>query len=455
VSIDVYRTQANLSIFCKVTNDTEPLVNDPTVDFVTFADTVADGPPVNSVMPNLAENENLYTGSQLANIGPPGCSLISLFQNRIVINQSEDSSVVWYSQNKFDLSQYNTLALDWNTTFVEGIDSRGGGGVTALGLLDASLAIFKPTSIFLLTGSGPSPLDTSGQFNDAQLLVSDVGCTNQNSLVFVTQTPNYAGGLLFKSAKGIYLLGRDTSITYIGAPVEEYNDLTITSASLLALTNEIAFTTAEGTALVYNYFFDTWSTWTGLPAVDAVVWNDALVILRSDGTAQVQDIAGTVWQDTITQATVPPIVRPVTRVARTPWIKLAGHLQGYQAVYNALILGQFSGPSNLLVEVSYDYNPSVVESAIISSTLAGPRWGSLPVWGEPSGTWANRAFATYQFQVNFKNPRCQAIRLTMTDLTPGATEGSSLDGLELEVLALKGGMRLPTSNLVRTSGYSK
>jgi hypothetical protein len=169
----------------------------------------------------------------------------------------------------------------------------------------------------------------------------------------------------------------------------------------------------------------------------------------------VQDLTGTVWQDTFNVDLPAPLVRPVTRIVKTPWIKLAGNLQGYQAVYNALILGQFEGNSELQVDVAYDYNPAIVESAIIGSSLAGPRWGSLPVWGQPAGTWANRAFANYQFQVNFKNPRCQSIQLTLTDLTPQATAGSTLDGLALEVLALKGGFRLPRSNLIKTSGYSK
>jgi hypothetical protein len=453
VSICVYRTQANLPIFFKVTDDNAPLVNDPSVDFAFFVDATPDGPPTNFAGPGISANENLYTGSQLANTAPPACSLISLFQNRIVVNESGDPNVVWYSQNKFDLSQYNTLPLDWNTSFVEGIDSRGGGGVTGIGLLDASLAIFKPTSIFILSGSGPNALDTSGAFSDAQLLVSDTGCTNQNSLSFVTQTPNASGGLLFKSAKGIYLLGRDQSLTYIGAPVEEYNYLTITSSEILALTNEIVFSTLEGTALVYNYYFNAWTTWTGLPAVDSCVWQNALVMLTAEGTALVQDLTGAVWEDTLSVGPTAPIVQQFSRSVTTPWIKLGGQLQGYQAVYNALILGQFQGDSILQVDVAYDYNPAVVESCLINSNIASAAaWGGLPIWGYPVGQWGNVTFSNYQFCVNFMRPRCQAIRLTLTDMTPEATAGSTLNGVALEVLALPGGMRMPTGNLIASTG---
>jgi hypothetical protein len=439
VSIEVYRTQANLPIFYKLTPDSSPLVNSVTSDFVTYTDAAADT--------DIASNENLYTGSQLANTAPPSCSMVSLFQNRLCINSNEDGGVVWYSQNKFDLSQYNTIPLDWNTSFVEGVDTRGGGPVSAIGLLDANLAIFKPTSVYLLSGNGPNALDTQGEFNDAQLLVSDTGCENQNSLVLVTQTPKSPGGLLFKSAKGIYLLGRDSSLTYVGAPVESFNDLTITSANLLARSNEIVFTTEEGTALVYNYYYDAWTTWGPLPAKDAVVWNDQLVVLREEGICQVQDLTGTVWSDTA--VTTVPIECAVT----LPWLKFAG-MTGYQAVYSATLLGQYKGPHIVTAETSYDFNPSVVETVIWNGSLTGAHWGALPIWGVPFGTWGNSTFSTYEFQINFANPRCQAVQLRLS-WSGTDSEGAQLNAIGFEVKALPGSMRLPQGNLVASAGRSR
>lgn len=439
IAISIYRTQDSLPIFYKITNDNNPLVNDETVDTLTYFDTLSDV--------QIAANENLYIGSQLANTGPPACSLISLYQNRLMINSTEDINVLWYSQNKFDQSQYNTLPLDWNTSFVEGVDSRLGNGITAIGLLDAALAIFKETSIFILQGDGPNSLDTSGQFNDAQLLVSDTGCTNQNSLVFITQTPTLPGGLLFKSAKGIYLLGRDQSLYYIGAPVEKYNDLTITSASLLAKSNQVVFTTLEGTCLVYNYFFNAWSTWENLPAIDAAVWQDQLVLLRADGHVMIQDITNTIYQDTFPNG----IIEPISLSFTTPWIKLNG-LQGYQCVYNCLLLGTLQGPHIMNVGIAFDYNASIVENATWNSNLA-TRWGSLPIWGSP-GMWGDAPFSNYQFQINIRKFRCQSIQLTFNDKVvttagvPQYTQGYSLNGLVFEVLALPGPMRVPTSNLI-------
>jgi hypothetical protein len=451
VIISIYRTQLNLPIFYKITNDNAPLVNDITKDTWTYTDTLSDT--------QIGANENIYTNSQLANTAPPACSLISLFQQRIMINSNEDPGVIWYSQNKFEQDQYNTLALDFNTSFVEGVDSRLGNDITAIAVMDSYFVIFKETSIFIMQGDGPNALDTSGQFNDATLLVSDTGCNNQNSLVFITQTPNSPGGLLFKSNKGIYLFGRDESITYIGKPVERYNDLTITSANLLAQSNQVVFTTLEGTCLVYNYYFNAWSTWEGLPAISATVWNNALCILRADGNVMIQDITNTIYVDTFPGNKVVP----VEMLLRTPWLKFGG-LQGYQSVYSCYLFGLLQGPHTLQYQVGYNYNPSVKGATSTDSKLVDNRWGSLPFWGA-TGTWGSNTFAGYQFQVNLKQNRCESLQLTFFDTnnpsqtlqvgSPQYLQGSpgfSLVGLSFEVQQHAAGMRLPVGKKVGMGG---
>lgn len=447
VSIAVYRTQDSLPIFYKITNDNDPLVNDVGANFVTYTDLQSDN--------DIAANENLYTASQLANTAPPACSLISLYQNRIFINSTEDPGVLWFSQNKFEQDQYNTLPLDWNTSFVEGVNSQLGNSITAIGLLDKSLAIFKKDSIFLLQGDGPNALDSNGQFNDASLLVADTGCEVPNSLVFITQTPNSPGGLMFKSPKGIYLLGRDQSIYYIGQQVEQYNNLTITSANLLARKNMVVFTTLEGTALVYNYYFNTWTTWSNLPAISATVWQDQLVILTPTGTVMIQDITDTIYVDTFADNVIQPVLRTVT----TPWIYMTA-LQGYMCTYNCMVLGELLGPHVLEVKISYDRNPSIVDTVLINSNSAANRWGGLPIWGSP-GPWGNTSFANYQFQVNFSNFKCQAVQLTFTtqvleiDGVPQYNAAFTLNGLQLEALALPGPARLPAGNMMGANRFNR
>ena len=249
---------------------------------------------------------------------------------------------------------------------------------------------------------------------------------------------------LFKSPKGIYLLGRDESITYIGAPVEQYNDLTITSANLLAQTNQIVFTTLEGTALVYNYFFNAWSTWVDLPAVDACVWNGQLAVLRANGTVMLQDLTGTVFADTYGDG----VSYPVSLTIQTPWLKLAGQL-GYQSVYGIYLLGLLQAPHILQASVAYDYNGASLGSVLINSNIAqAGRWGGNPAWGA-NGAWGNTGLnSNYLWQINVNNPRCTAIQFTFQDVQPEASQGFSLCGLSLELLALQGPTRVPQAGKV-------
>ncbi len=449
VAISIYRNTVNGTIFYKITNDNNPLINDLTVDTLTYIDTLSDE--------NIIANETLYTNSQIENTAPPPSSIISLFQNRVVINNNEDTNTFWYTQNKFDLSEYNTLALDWNDQFVEGVSNRiGAGGITALGFLDQSLIIFKENSISILQGDGPNPLNTAGQFNDAQAIVADTGCINQNSLVYITQTPNSPGGLLFQSEKGIYLLGRDTSLTYIGANVEKYNYLNITSANLLSNKNEVWFTSQEGICLVYNYYFGVWSTSEDLPATSGTIWKNQMCILSNTGgstgsAVMIQNNDNPVYVDTFANG----ITKNVETKIVFPWIKpmiaASGHpqpqLQGRTVVYNFVLLGQLQAPHVLQVQVAYNYNQSIQEQALINSNIAqSGRWGGNPTWGNniDPGFWGQNNFSNYQFQYNFRYPRgfygdgIESIQITLTDLNPNGNAGYSLNAIVFEINQLQG-----------------
>ena len=103
--------------------------------------------------------------------------------------------------------------------------------------MDDKLIIFKNNSIYFMAGDGPNNLGQQDTFSQPQLISSDVGCENKNSIVLSPQ------GLFFKSNKGIFRLSRSLGLSYIGAPIEDFNDLTIKKADLLAKKNEVRFLT--------------------------------------------------------------------------------------------------------------------------------------------------------------------------------------------------------------------
>src|ERR1700677_556451 len=109
--------------------------------------------------------------------------------------------------------------------------------------MDDKLIIFKQNAMYYINGTGPDNTGANSQYSQAIFITSTVGCANQNSIVFIPQ------GLMFQSDKGIWLLGRDLSTNYIGAPVENTNQYLITSATTIPGTTQVRFTLNNGTAL--------------------------------------------------------------------------------------------------------------------------------------------------------------------------------------------------------------
>lgn len=427
VAIEVYRTQINSTIFQKVTDTLEPVVNDPTVDYIQFTDKVADVA--------LASNAPIYTtGGILPNSAPPSCSLISLYQNRCMVAGLEDKNLIWFSKNKFNNTNFNTIPTEFCSSNTIGVDPRGG-SITALGLMDDKLIIFKENAIFLLTGDGPNDNGTGGAFPDPELINSNIGCNNPNSLILTKD------GIMFQSTKGIWLLDRSLGVSYIGQGVDDFKDLTISSATLDQNDNLVIFTTFTGVTLVYDYFIQQWTTWSGAPtvAVDSVNFNGFYTFLKPNGRVYIQN------RTTFTDAT-DTLQLPIRMQSITPWMSWAG-MQGYQKVIRVFLLGNFRGPHQLNVDVGYDFNPSFTQSATINATkIAGSNvWGSDPLWGD-SSPWGGQ-YQIYEFQINFKTQNCTSLRLRISDSpTSPYQEGYTLNNLNFEVGILGDGVRMPLGN---------
>lgn len=114
--------------------------------------------------------------------------------------------------------------------------------------MDEKLILFEDNRIFSLTGQGPTPTGDQNDFSEPSLVTSDAGCIDPRSIVLIPI------GILFQSNKGIYLLSRSLETKYIGAPVEAFNNQTITSAKLLQDQNQVRLLSSDGTTLVYDYF---------------------------------------------------------------------------------------------------------------------------------------------------------------------------------------------------------
>lgn len=415
VSIAVYRTAEDGTVFHRVSDILAPLVNDPTNDTVTFTDTASDN--------DIAANELLYTtGDILDNAPPPACSLVSTYGGRVILAGLEDSSSIAYSKRRGDVSAQAITPAEFAFEFTIPLDAAGG-PITALGALDDKLVIFKAGAVFAIAGEGPNDAGGGDLFSSPQLVTADAGCIEPNSVV------TSPAGLFFRSAKGIYLLDRELSVTYIGAPVERYNDHAITGAVLLAAQNLVVFTTADGPALVFDYNVGQWCTWTRHQSVDADAYGDGLVTLKANGAVRQQ-----------TPGVFTDGGAPIKLSWTSGWISLAG-LNGSERLYRLYLLGSFRSPHTLKVEFGFDYNESFTESATIDATEASSVWGGDAFWGE-SSPWGGE-WIPYEFRVDPKTRRCTAFRVRVSDSVEAPFGGGySISAMSADVGVHKGGARL-------------
>lgn len=410
VRIGVYRTQAASSgdpLFYKV-GTTDILIDSY---ITTFIDNVPDE--------GIRSNEILYCTSdssgsqvQLENISAPTATLITTYKNRVFLAGTENPNQVWYSK-----TVQPGEAVNFNEVLTFNLDPKGG-PITALGSLNNSLVIFKRNAIYIIAGQGANNTGAENDFTDPQLVSSDCGCINPQSLVLTSQ------GLFFQSTKGIYLLGVAGSPSYVGAPVETFNSLRITAAAQIPDTSQIRFTYSEGTTLVYDYEYDQWSTFTNQKAVSGGVWNNLFYFVAPNGR---------VYQETIGEYL--DHTTPIQMSLTTGWLSFAG-IQGYQKVNSFLISGDYYGPHILTMDLAFDGNPNYSQTKQIdTASFINPNvYGEQNVYGSNSPY--GGSFYREQMRVFVNQQRSQRLRLKIQELN---TEGNR--GLDLLALTFKVGSK--------------
>ena len=445
--IQIYRTLANGNaspnpVFYVTTSLLTPpdptsglggggILNNTAVDTIGFTDVASDA--------DISANQPIYTqGGILPNTSPPSCSMISLFQDRVIIGGLEDPNSLWFSKIKNNNSSFNTVPVEFSPDNVISINQVGG-PITALGLMDQNLIIFKNNAVFILAGSGPNNAGGGNSYPDAQLITQQVGCNNPNSVLLFGQ------GIVFQSPdKGIWLIDRNLSPpTYIGAGVDDIGlQYQVSSATLDPNSNAIIFTTFNGPCMVYNYEVNQWSTYTNHQAVDAISFQNLFTMVKSNGLVYQQN--PNIFYD----GYIGGVAQPYSMTITTPWVSGSGIL-GYQRIYHIYLLGTYKGPHTLNTYISYDFDSSFIQTAATNTALtAGSNlWGSASTWGAGSpwgGSWN-----PYIYQINPNVQQCTSFRLKITDSqTSNFNEGYALSALLLEIGVMPDGVRVPKSNTI-------
>jgi hypothetical protein len=424
VQIVIYRTKADGEILYRLTSLTAPTYNvvngvSATFDYSdTENDTYLDGKP--QLYSQFIAGTNAGTGYELQNEPAPPARLIQLHRNRLWVVDSTNPLHLWYSKE-------NGVGapVEFTSDFVKQIDPRGG-DITALASVDDKLLVFKRSHIFAVIGRGPDSTGANNDLSDAIFVTSDVGCIDPRSVV---GTPI---GIMFQTAKGIYLIDRSLQVQYVGAAVEAYNGETITSATLMAGVNQVRFTLQSGKTLVYDYFVEQWGTFTNQYAVDSLIWLGTPVILRSSGSV-LKETTG-VFSDAGS---------PYALKLTTSWLTFA-NVQGFQRVRRAQILGGWKSPHNLSVDVCVDFNDAIVQSVVVTPQSPTAYGAASPYGlGLYGGT-----FQLYQWRIDLARQKTQAVRFTIQDLpTATAGEGMSLSNIAFEVGAKQGTAKVPATQI--------
>lgn len=418
VRVVVYRWSAAQQVFYQTTSITSPLLNDPTVDSVQFVDTNADG--------DILGNPLIYTtGGVVENTPGPATSSISLYQSRLVLISSENKNVVFFSKQVFQATPVEMS--DLFTTFVSPtIGAQGSTGDTeALFPMDEKLVLFKQNAIYFLIGAGPDATGANNDFTDPTFITAAVGSSNQASMVIIPQ------GILFQSDKGIWLLSRELSTVYLGAPVEDFAlENTVTSALIVPETTQARMTLSDGTAVMYDYFFQRWSTFDSIPAISSTLFESKHTYITEDGQVR-QELEG-YYKDGPSS--------PVLMALETPWYNLAG-LQGFQRCPMFYLLGQYKSPHKLRVLISYDYEDGPTQQVILEPAQKAEFYGGDPFYGQNDAYGGTGSLE--QYRVFLERQKVQAFKVRIEELFDSsqgtqAGEGLSLSGLNV-VVALKKG----------------
>ncbi len=423
VSIALYRTTVGGTVFYRLTSepDSQLLFNDPTAASVALTDTKADADigPGGTAALALSAQAQLYTAvGELADVPPPALVTCATHRGRLV-GIGSDLRTVWFSK---DATEDATVAPGFN----EALTLAFARDKTALASLDDKLVVFGESAIDVVFGDGP---DSGGQSSTWQIAAvqSDVGCVNAKS---VCTAPT---GAVFESSRGIEMLSRELTVTWIGKVIEDTLAAypTITSAVLVADEQEVRFTCtavggATGIVLAWNYAYNIWFTrkYADLAATSAasIPFVDAALI---DGVYTMLTAAGQVYQETSSHKLDNGTGFVGRDVVLAP-ISPAGN-QSWHRVQQVSLLGTSVTNHDLTVSIARDYATSYEQTETFLAGSVATTVGPLE-----------------QCRVTLAKQKCQAIKIRIQDVTPttpGTYPVSTGDGPILEAVALRVGIK--------------
>jgi hypothetical protein len=425
IELVAYRTTANGSTYYRLSLEPsfQVLVNDTSVGEVAFTDTKADADIADANPARLLNVQpQVYTASgELADVPPPAARTVVRHGGRLALVDSTGLTV-WLTK---DQSEDPQVAPGFNEALTLSFPRT----IYALASLDEKLIAYGADEITVIHGDGPDA--TGAGAWQKQVLQSDVGCVNPKS---VAVCPS---GSVFLSSRGIELLSRDLTVTWIGKAAEDILAAypVITSAVLVAVDHEVRFTCttrdgSHGVVLAWDYFHQAWLTRTyadvadtaivAVAFVDAALINGVYTMLTATGQVYVETDAHKM--DNGTQFVESDI--------ELAWFSPVGPMNWHR-VKDVGLLGTSVTDHDLEVSIARDYATTYEQVKTFAATTAPVAVGPLS-----------------KCRVTFKNQQGRAFKLRIKDKAPSAGVVGTGDGPIFEGLAFR---VAPKSGLARTT----
>lgn len=248
-----------------------------------------------------------------------------------------------------------------------------GGDIEGFGFIGQNIIALLKDQVRAFEGGRPGangiglPTQTFG-------LSNTYGCEDWRSIAQLPDTADgQPGGIIFRSTKGWCMVDRGLNVTYIGGPVKDSDDLTIVRTVVHPTRHEVRVYhsgASNGTVLVYNYRFGSWSTWQYQDSShDVALYNDEVTHI----VEKIINLAeGSVYQDDYTNDNLRQ------GALRTPWVHvdaIAGEQRVWRVGLQGLLDNNLSGADIVTVRAYTDFDEENVAANLIViqslSTTAG------------------------------------------------------------------------------------
>lgn len=368
--------------------------NNRSADSVSFTDNVDDD--------TLTANRRIYTdGGILENESLGAVRSLAVYKDRLVAMDAVRPGRIYHSQPGITFAPFEFCRDD---LFID--VEQGDAEVTACREMDERLIIFKSDGILSVYGDGPDRLGANGLFSIPARVPATIGAVSDRG------TYAFSSGIIFESSKGLFLLGRNLSLTAIGLEVGD--DIAgVINISNLGTKHILAITNASKT-FTYDLTNQQFGIFEPVVAVDACLlsnvwhWMDSSGLVRKQSTSSYLDGASR-----------------IDMVVETGWISF-GDILRIKRIRRVQVLGQSGAAITIAFDVDTSYQSSLTQTVEFDASSAEAPWIR---------------------QVTVANQRTPSIKVKIYDsnYTPGVEGSLSLSGISLEVGIKNSGHKLASS----------